>query len=204
LQEVLFLLQFLVLSDICTMKKETKSIVEGLVNRAQKGDTEAFGEVYDELLAPVYRYIYAKVPEEVAEDLTEDTFFKAWKNLRRYKKQPDCMFTSWIFRIAHNTVVDYYRKHEQFEELSIDLPDENILSKPTLGIELAYDGKILKHFIGKLSDSLQQAVILRFVNDLKYSEIAKIMKRTEGSVRVLIHRALQQLREMMQSEGYKK
>jgi RNA polymerase sigma-70 factor (ECF subfamily) len=176
--------------------------IEELVSKAQTGDTAAFGEVYDLVLTPIYRYIYAKVPQEIAEDLTEETFFKAWKSLAKYKKQKGCVFTSWLFRIAHNVVIDYYRQNQEIEELSLDISDEDVCNKPTVPIELELNSNLVKKFIGKLSHTLQQAIILRFVNDLKYSEIARIMKKNEGTVRVLIHRALHQLREMMRTEGF--
>ena len=66
------------------MGKEKIPDLSGLVERSKKGDTQAFGEIYDALVKPVYRYIYYRVDKEVAEDLTEETFLKTWQNLKKY------------------------------------------------------------------------------------------------------------------------
>src|SRR5512136_3095853 len=92
------------------------------VGKAQGGDTEAFAQIYDALVKPIYRYIYYRVEEAIAEDLTEDTFLKMWQNLGKYKKR-STPFPSCPFRIAHNLVVDHYRKKPATDEIDESLPD---------------------------------------------------------------------------------
>lgn len=178
-------------------KAEANKRIDELILRAQAGDAEAFGEVYNELLDPVYRYIYFKVGPQIAEDLTEEVFFKAWKSLQSYKKKKDLPFSSWVFRIAHNIVVDYYRNHQQIEELPIDVSETRKSMQPNILIDDYFRSKKLYQGLKKLSNTVSQAIILRFINDLNYKEIAKVMNKTEGAIRVLIHRGLNQLKEIL-------
>ena len=68
------------------MDKDKRTKLDALVKRAQSGDTQAFGDIYDELVKPVYRYIFYRVAESIAEDLTEETFLKVWQNLKKSKQ----------------------------------------------------------------------------------------------------------------------
>lgn len=190
--------------NFMTLKQENKQSasidsakIDALVKKAQAGDTDAFGEIYNELLTPIYRYIYFKVGPEIAEDLTEDVFFKAWKSLNSYKKQGNFPFSAWLFRIAHNLVVDYYRTNQPIEELPMDVVETREFMNPRFQLESSINVERLYAALKKLSHSVEQAIILRFINDLNYSEIAKIMNKTEGSIRVLIHRGLKQLKEIL-------
>jgi len=183
------------------MQKETKKNIEQFIIKAQQGQIEAFVKVYDELHPYIFRYIASKVSPEIAEDLTEETFFKAWKTINKYEKRPNCFFSSWVFRISHNLIVDYYRKHQPIDELKIDITDKNIMTNPIYNLESELNNNLLKKYIGQLSITLKKVVTLRFINELPYSEIARTMRKTEGNIRVLIHRGITQLREMFKSEN---
>lgn len=180
-----------------TAKEKATAQIDALVLKAQAGDTDAFGEIYNLLLTPIYRYIFFKVGPEIAEDLTEEVFFKAWKSLHSYIKKEKLPFSAWLFRIAHNQVVDYYRHNQPIEELPMDIVEQREYMSPRYQLESSINIEHLYSALKKLSQSVEQAVILRYINDLHYREIAKIMNRTEGAIRVLIHRGLKQLKEIL-------
>lgn len=173
--------------------------IDQWVEDAKKGDTSAFGKIYDELVKPVYRYIFYRVEKETAEDLTEETFFKAWQNLRQYKKN-SCPFSSWVFRIAHNLVVDHYRKNKP-----VDLIDENT-ANPETHHDPAHETNLkltqirLRKVIRRLPDQYQQVIVLRYINELNSGEIAQTLGKSEGAIRTLQCRALEKLRSLLSGE----
>jgi RNA polymerase sigma-70 factor (ECF subfamily) len=166
---------------------------------AQAGDSQAFAQVYDALVKPIYRYIYYRVEESIAEDLTEETFLKVWQNLSKYKKE-STPFASWAFRIAHNLVVDYYRKNQSTDEISEEVPDTQEHSAPDKQTNLKLTQVRLRKIIRKLPDNYQQIIILKYINDLDNRQIAESIGKTEGAVRILQFRALEQLRGLLTTE----
>lgn len=169
--------------------------IDQWVLQAQAGDSEAFGKIYDEYVTPVYRYIYYRVNSNIAEDLTEDAFFKAWKHLKKYKKGK-YPFSSWLFKIAHNLVVDHYRKNK----VPIEMIDETIEDEsygPDQKANLKLNNIRLHKLIKKLPDSYQQVIILKYINELDNTEVASAMGKSEGAIRTLQHRALEKLRSFI-------
>jgi RNA polymerase sigma-70 factor (ECF subfamily) len=142
------------------MAKEQIPDLSALVVRAQKGDTEAFGQIYDALVKPVYRYIYYRVDAQIAEDLTEETFLKVWQNLKKYKKGKH-PFSSWVFKIAHNLVCDYYRKHQTTSEIDENIPDPQDTMHPERKITIKFTQIQLRKAITKLPENFQQVIILK-------------------------------------------
>lgn len=171
--------------------------IDRLVVLSQQGDTEAFAQIYDMLVVPIYRYIYYRVHAGDAEDLTEMVFLKAWENLLQYQKT-QYSFSAWLFKIARNLVVDYYRAHTFSEELDPSLPDTRREADPEAYVENVLDQQTLKTALSRLKESYQQVIILKFINDLPNSEIARIMGRSEGTVRILQFRALAALKRILE------
>ncbi len=167
-----------------------------LVELAQGGDTEAFGKIYDALVKPVYRYIYYRVDKNISEDLTEETFLKAWKNLSKYKagKHP---FSSWVFRIAHNLVCDYYRKNEVSSEIDDSFADTKLESSPSYSINLKLNEVKLRKAINKLPENYQQVILLKYINEEDNAFISNVIGKSEGAVRTLQFRALEKLRGIL-------
>jgi RNA polymerase sigma-70 factor (ECF subfamily) len=170
-----------------------------LVKRAIVGDADAFGELYQSHLDAIYRYVYFRVGDtHDAEDLTEQVFLKAWEALPGYRLRGN-PFTSWIYRIAHNLVVDYHRRRKPVEPmLSTDQPertDEQLASLEQ--VIAAEEAETLSQAIRRLSDDQQQVIILRFVEGLKHAEVARIMGKSEGACRMIEHRALMALYELL-------
>lgn len=173
--------------------------IDQLVELSKAGDSQAFGQIYDELVKPVYRYIYYRVAQEVAEDLTEEAFFKAWQNLKKYKKGKH-PFSSWLFRIAHNLVVDHYRKNQPVEEIDERTPVEGRAYDPKSQAQIKLTQVRIRKVIRKLPENYQQVIILRYINEMDHSEIARITGKSEGAVRTLQTRALDKLRVLLADE----
>jgi RNA polymerase sigma-70 factor, ECF subfamily len=168
--------------------------INGLVKKMQAGDTEAFGEIYDIFLSDIYRFIYYKVThKELAEDLTEDTFFKAWQKIDKYKKTKH-PFSAWLYRIAHNTVIDYLRKEKiSIDEIVEEIKDERMNSQQST--ELYFNQQFLQRALVKLPESQREAIILKYVNDLSNKEIAITLDKSETAVRILLSRGLASVKE---------
>ena len=171
-----------------------------LIIRAQKGDAEAFGDLYENYLDTIYRYVYYRIQNhQDAEDLTEIVFLKAWQKIPDYVigKTP---FVAWVYRIAHNTVIDHYRTRKETVSLNDQPPindekmnlEDHILSKE--------EKRTLSKAITRLSPLHQHVLVLRFISGLKPTEVAEILDRNVGAVRVLQHRALKALHALLTAE----
>lgn len=178
--------------------------IEKLVKKSQKGDPNAFAEIYDIFVDPIYRYVYYRVKSVDAEDLVETVFLKVWENIRQYKPRKKS-FSAWMFRIAHNLVVDYYRssKGNFIEELTPQLPDQSREHNPIRVTQGVLDQDLLKEAIRKLKKQYQEIIIYKFINDLSSKEIADILKKSEGSLRILQFRALKALKRELIDMGVK-
>ncbi len=169
-----------------------------LIREAQKGKKEAFGPLYDHYVAPIYRFVYVKVTDkEEAEDLTHEVFLSAWQNLKGYKHQ-GFPFSSWLYQIARNKVIDHYRTkktHTSFENVDEDLLSIVGVVENDLEKVLALDK--VKEAIAQLNQEQQDVIIMKFIEDLSNEEIANTMSKTEGAVRLLQHRAINNLKEIL-------
>jgi RNA polymerase sigma-70 factor (ECF subfamily) len=173
---------------------------QALINRAQNGDTEAFGDLYENYLDTIYRYIYYRVQNhQDAEDLTETVFLKAWQKIPDYHlgKTP---FVAWVYRIAHNSVIDHYRTRKE----AVSLNEQLLVSDGKMNLEeriLSNEQKqTLMEAIKRLSPLHQHVLVLRFINGLKPAEVAEVLDRNVGAVRVLQHRALKALHTLLAAE----
>ena len=179
--------------------KEKKPDLNKLVEEARSGNADAFAQIYDALVKPVYRYIFYRVEDAIAEDLTEETFLKVWQNLKKYKKGK-YPFSAWVFRIAHNLVVDYYRKNRVTESISDGLVDPQEISNPQYQTSIRLTQVRLRKVIRRLPPNYQQVIILKYINDLDNKEIAAAIGKSEGAVRTLQFRALERLRTLLSKE----
>ncbi len=175
--------------------------LDKLVEQAQKGDAEAFAGIYDELVKPVYRYIYYRVEDAIAEDLTEETFLKVWQNLKKYKKGKN-PFSSWVFRIAHNLLVDHYRQSKTTEMIEETIADTKKESNPHHQADLKLTQIRLRKVIRRLPDNYQEVIILKYINELDNKEIAHAIGKSEGAVRTIQFRALERLRSLLSEDNF--
>jgi RNA polymerase sigma-70 factor (ECF subfamily) len=177
--------------------------IEQLVIKSQQGDAEAFAKVYDVYVTPIYRYIFYKVKREDVEDLVETLFLKAWENIKRYRKQKQAGFKSWLYRIAHNLVVDHYRLTREHAGLDPRMSDTKREANPIYLTNESLNNDRLKKAISKLKPNYQQVIVLKFLNELSNEEISSILKKSEGSVRILQFRALKALKQTLSDMGIK-
>ncbi len=161
-----------------------------LVQRAIKHDHEAFAQLYDRFVDKIYKYIYYKVGSKTeAEDLTGQVFLKAWEAIGKYQwtERP---FAAWLYRIAHNLIVDYFRTKRDAASLDDIAAGEH----PGADLEDIVDARLtadtLKAALKHLTHDQQQVIVLRFLQGYNTSEVAEIMGKQPGAVRTLQHRAL--------------
>ncbi|KKU48970.1 hypothetical protein A3H10_03860 [Candidatus Uhrbacteria bacterium RIFCSPLOWO2_12_FULL_46_10] len=166
-------------------------------------DPDAFGELYDRYAPKIYRYVYFKVSTTTeAEDLTAEVFLKTWEYVQRHADNPEKRienFRAFIYRLAKNAVVDHYRQRREASILAEDsvlekvsMPEEmSAVAKVTLASDMATVEIALKG----LKDEYRELLILKYIEGYATHEIAKILEKQKGAVRVGIHRALAALRE---------
>jgi RNA polymerase sigma-70 factor (ECF subfamily) len=172
-----------------------------LVQKAIGHDAEAFGRLYDMHVDRVYRNIYYRVGNEAdAEDLTQQVFFKAWQAIDRYKKMAS-PFIAWLMTISHNLVVDFYRTRKDKAYLEAEILADDSTPNPERAAEASFEQQRLRRAILQLGGDEQQVVILRFIEGFEFAEIASILKKKEGNIRVILHRALVKLRNILEKEG---
>ena len=162
--------------------------------RAAQADRAAFGALYRRYLDRVYGYcFYLLGDHHDAEDATERTFMAALAAIDRYRDEGST-FRSWLFRIAHNQLVNALRSRGRRRASSLDGVAEPIADVDPAGVVgIAEESRRLRRALEALPDDRRQVVILRFVDGLSAREIGAVLGRSEGAVRVLQHRALRQL-----------
>lgn len=166
-----------------------------LISLAVQGHSEAFGALYDHYQPQIYRFAVIRVGRrEEAEDLTHDVFKNAWVNIGKYKKQ-GFPFSSWLYKIAKNQIVDFYRAKK--ETTPLEALDEagigQIFEAEPLEAKLQI-GRVMAAING-LKTEYKDVLALRFIEDLSLKEAAEILGKTEGATKLLQHRALNLLRE---------
>ncbi|QQS59165.1 sigma-70 family RNA polymerase sigma factor [Candidatus Peregrinibacteria bacterium] len=178
-------------------------MIEGLdidhwVIKARDGDREAFGKLYDHFLDPIYRYIVFRVSSrETAEDITADVFLKTLRNLNSYQKREGMPFSAWLFRIAKNALIDYYRKNIPSEEIPEDFSDESSHSHADRETSLNIEKRRLLFGLRQLPDMQSQAIALKYFSERSNEEIGAILGKSETAVRILQSRGLKKLREYL-------
>jgi RNA polymerase sigma-70 factor (ECF subfamily) len=174
-----------------------------LLDRASSGDRRAFGQLYERYRHQIYRYVYYRIsPPDEAEDVTESVFLKVWQTLPRLESEqrPVRHFRAWLYRIAHNAVVDYHRNPQDVVSLDKAGSLQDPAPMPEFAAQSRQESQNLRAAIARLEPKLQQVLTCRFINQLSHNETASIMGINEGHVRVLQHRALKKMAEIM-AEG---
>lgn len=175
---------------------------EALVLEAQKGDLGAFGRVYDAYFDRVFRYVFARIGHRAeAEDLAADVFVKALQAIGSYSPR-GAPFSAWLFRIAHNLVVDHLRRRARrpTEELDERLPLTGPPPDEQVAQILTMDH--VRDAMKDITDAQQRVIALRFAADLSIAETAQIMGKSEGAIKALQHSAVQALRRRLKHHGY--
>jgi RNA polymerase sigma-70 factor (ECF subfamily) len=179
---------------------ETRADDALLIQRATSGDADAFGRLYDMYVDRVYRHIYYRVGNVMdAEDLTQQVFFKAWQAIGRYKRTAS-PFVAWLMTISHNLVIDFYRTKKDKTYLEAEVTADESAPSPERIAEAHFEQQQVRRAILQLPSDQQQVILLRFVEGFRNPEVASILGKSEGAIRVILHRALAKLRQILEKE----
>ena len=182
-----------------------------LVARALAGSEAAYGELVRRYERPLFSLILRLVRDAAqAEDLAQDVFIKAIRALQSY--DPSRKFSSWLFKIAHNTTIDHLRRRgldtEPLESGEEDDPGplrsiaDTSIAGPADELERRELGDALDQAVGALRPEYREVMLLRFRENLAYEEIAEITGLPLGTVKTHIHRARKEMAEILSAMGY--
>lgn len=170
---------------------------EVALTQAAKGDSEAFGVLYERYVGRVYNYVYYRTGNVYdAEDLTARVFYRAIRHIGNYRDR-GLPFSAWLYRIAHNLVANWHRDASRRKEIPLDesLTGSDNGGHPEHELLENEERERLLSVIRRLPPDRQQLLILKFVEHMPNSDIGQIMGRSEGAVKSLYHRTLLALRK---------
>jgi RNA polymerase sigma-70 factor (ECF subfamily) len=180
---------------------DERSWVEG----ARAGNPEAVGWLYENYFDRIYRYIYLRLGDPTeAEDISEQVFLKMIESIDGFKWQGST-FAAWLYRIAHNEVVDTLRRHSRRPQIPLEPVSDTLHSERDDPHRLAEQKDFhndLRAAISDLTELQAQVIMLKFGSDLTNAEVATILDRTEGAIKALQYSALQNLQKKMVLKGY--
>jgi len=169
-----------------------------LIKRAKECDSSAFARLYECYYQDIYSYVYFRLPDaSQAEDLTSEVFIRVLESIDSFTFR-GLPFSSWLFRIARNMMVDYFRSHQE----PVDLPlEEGVLpaeSGPGDVLETELTQQQLARALSSLTEDQQEVIILRFVDGLSPTDVAQVLGKSEGAIKSLQHRALGSLNRFLE------
>ena len=167
--------------------------------RAAQADRAAFANLYRRYLDRVYGYAFYQLGDHHdAEDVTERIFLAALRALPDFTDQ-GATFRAWLFRIAHNTIANVHRSRarRRTEPLPEDFERAAPNADPAGQVALADELRQIRRVVAQMPEDRRQVILLRFVDDLTTAEIAAVLDRSPGAVRVLLHRSLRELAERL-------
>lgn len=168
-----------------------------LIKKVKKGDAEAFGVLYEQYVDLIFWYIYSHLENRLdAEDLTEEIFLRAWRALPKYNDR-GLPFSAFLFRIARNTLIDHYRQSRPVQSID-DMELMTYSPGPEEAVENSIENSDLRKTIAALKEDYRNVLIFRFFSGYTPEETARVMQRSVGAVRVLQHRALSALKDLLE------
>jgi len=174
---------------------------ENLVRQAVDGNQQAFTRLYDEHFDRIYRYIYFRVSNQAeAEDLTQEVFLKALQAIGSYKWR-DLPFAAWLFRIAHNQVIDHLRKQSKQKKAPLEEAAAVSVEDPVAMTEHKSEIEELTSAVKELPSAQQEVISLRFISGLPIAEVAKTLGKSEGTVKALQFNGTVSLRRILSGKG---
>ena len=177
--------------------------VKALVDGAQKGDQASFAALYEHFFDRIYRYVSFKLRDPIeAEDVTGEVFVKMLESIQSFKWQ-GFPFSSWLFRIAHNLVVDHFRRKNKRPTVYLDEVSQSV-GAYSWDVEGFIDRKLtLGEVYGAmagLTDLQREVITLRFAGELSVAETAEVVGRKANAVKALQHAGLKKLRSLIDTE----
>lgn len=170
---------------------------DALIQRASRGEREAFAVLYDKYVEQIYRHVAHKVPTpDDAQDITQEVFIRVWRAIPRYRKG-EALFVSWLLVIARNLIVDFYRSRKKNAVLEDEREPASTQGGPESEVEALFSRRDLKKAISKLKGPQQKVIEMRFIDGFSYEEISRAIGKSEGAVRVIQHRALLELKKII-------
>ncbi len=170
---------------------------EQVIKQVKNGDAEAYGMLYEQYAEVIFRYVYSHLDNRLdAEDLTEEIFLRAWRALPKYDER-GLPFSAFLFRIARNSLIDYYRQRKVVQSIE-DIEVQSKEAGPEEAVDVRIEDRNLRETIAKLREDYRNVLIFRFLSGLSPEETAQVMQRSVGAVRVLQHRALSALKDLME------
>jgi RNA polymerase sigma-70 factor (ECF subfamily) len=171
-----------------------------VIRRAQRGDERAFALIVRAYEAPIFNYVLRMIGDRaLAEDLTQDVFLRVFRGLRGYSRQ--ARFTTWLFQVAKNRVIDEIRAMERRPRTLVAIEDAPQLEVVDAPIEQSEAIEILLSEVDKLSPDLKEALLLRDIVGLSYNEIANTLDVTLATVKWRIFKAREEVQQALEGQG---
>ena len=173
-----------------------------LICRAARGDAEAFRQLVEAYQTPAYRLAARMCGPDSAEDVTQEAFLAAWRALPEFRG--DCRFSTWLYRLVSNAAIDFLRREKKHRDTGdvddLELPDGG----PSLQeqAERSDTRDAVRRALDRLSPEHRQVLLLRFMQELDYGEIARALNVSEGTVKSRINRAKSKLREVLAAGNF--
>jgi RNA polymerase sigma-70 factor (ECF subfamily) len=185
-------------------RQANRQIVDDIVRRAQAGDQSAFAELFERHYDQIFRYISFKCGNRLeAEDLTGEVFLKMLESIHKFKFQ-GFPFTSWLYRIAHNLVVDNFRRKGRKPTVPLDKvlnfsggADSDMENQ----VQISWSMREVVEAMHNLTNLQREVITLRFVAGLSIAETANAVGRKENAVKALQHAGIRKLRNVLAHPG---
>jgi len=173
---------------------------DALLQRARQWDEKALAQIYDTYAPAIHRYVYRRTGHtDTAEEITAETFHRFLVALKQGSGPTDYL-SAWLYRVAHNLIVDFYRRQPAQEPATLD---DVILADGDQGVaylERQTRVEQARAALQQLTPLQQQIITLRFLEELSIEEVARAVERAEGAVKALQHRALASLHRLLEGE----
>ncbi len=173
-----------------------------LICRAARGDAETFRQLVEAYQTPAYRLAARMCGPDSAEDVTQEAFLAAWRALPEFRG--DCRFSTWLYRLVSNAAIDCLRREKKHRDTGdvddLELPDGG--PSPQEQAERSDTRDAVRRALDRLSPEHRQVLLLRFMQELDYGEIARALNVSEGTVKSRINRAKSKLREVLAAGNF--
>lgn len=173
--------------------------LESLIKSAQTGNREAFGQIYKLYFVKIFRYAkYNTNDEDEAQDICQETFVKAWKNIKKFDSdRENWSIQAFLFTITRNLIIDRSRKKKELhisEYLEIET-NEDLYKE----LERKNNAETVREILSKLDETEQQIIILRYFEEMDTKEIANILNINDGAIRVRLHRTMEKMKQITEN-----